>query len=206
MGGGTVNLVLLASFASGLSPRGRGNHTRSQTTPVARRSIPAWAGEPTMASIFACRAWVYPRVGGGTFIDRMRRISWLTGSIPAWAGEPYGPASMAGVYPRVGGGTLESPFVDSPSAGLSPRGRGNRLASTYGPALAGSIPAWAGEPISIPIYVCVNEVYWKSRCRQGVKTVYPRVGGGTIREARGTIAALGGLSPRGRGNHAHIRV
>ena len=90
------------------------------------------------------------------------------------------------VYPRVGGGTSESCALSSPFKGLSPRGRGNLLLSCGSISVPQSIPAWAGEPFPL------------TRCRQGFR-VYPRVGGGTIdrNEAR---EALGGLSPRGRGN------
>ena len=54
--------------------------------------------------------------------------------------------------------------------------------------LVGSIPAWAGEPLSTgPVVVILK--------------VYPRVGGGTCRVAwRGQ--RVQGLSPRGRGNPA----
>ena len=152
---------------------------------------------------------VYPRVGGGTMKRALRsfgpqglsprgrgnlhvlvNLHFSQGSIPAWAGEPIDrmrSASMATVYPRVGGGTLESPFVDSPSAGLSPRGRGNQRSGCRAGSNEGSIPAWAGEPFT------------------NVETgsaiaVYPRVGGGTAFLSL-LSTFLDGLSPRGRGNH-----
>ena len=54
------------------------------------------------------------------------------------------------------------------------------------PPLAGSIPAWAGEPTSVTL-------------SQGFGLVYPRVGGGTRKSVDGDSYGQG-LSPRGRGN------
>ena len=71
--------------------------------------------------------------------------------------------------------------------GLSPRVRGNQR-STGGTYLShGSIPACAGEPVSI-----VNT--W------GIHEVYPRVCGGTFLILE-PLRVLAGLSPRVRGNH-----
>ena len=111
---------------------------------------------------------VYPRVGGGTAGDlhelvglmglsprgrgnlRMGGIFHaLHGSIPAWAGEPVSPTTSgheSPVYPRVGGGTPRPVQIETPSVGLSPRGRGNLSGRGVRFAGAGSIPAWAGEP------------------------------------------------------------
>jgi len=113
----------------------------------------------------------------------------MMGSIPAWAGEPTARpprAIKARVYPRVGGGTFFSLTVTRTSEGLSPRGRGNRLGLSAFGFVAGSIPAWAGEP--------VQQSAFRSSQR-----VYPRVGGGTHGAFRPS-AGDQGLSPRGRGN------
>ena len=74
----------------GLSPRGRGNRNSAcwttvyprvhQVTYSGSRSIPAWAGEPTVRAL---HHWhhaisVYPRVGGGTGIAH--RPQWFNGS------------------------------------------------------------------------------------------------------------------------------
>ena len=111
------------------------------------------------------------------------------GSIPAWAGEPhrrhYESANTA-VYPRVGGGTYLATFLNALPEGLSPRGRGNRRNLNPGKDHLGSIPAWAGEPLSLP-----------PPARDG--GVYPRVGGGTLPQVDALTRGLG-LSPRGRGN------
>ena len=173
-------------------------------------SIPAWAGEPSNARIQSRAARVYPRVGGGTPIACVpacsgsglsprgrgnpthRQARQTAGrSIPAWAGEPYSMAVSAistRVYPRVGGGTSGSGPARQASRGLSPRGRGNQARRSCPARCSGSIPAWAGEPSS-------------SAAATRVSRVYPRVGGGTVRErvyARDQV----GLSPRGRGNRA----
>ena len=46
VGGGTGWLPPMESNERGLSPRGRGNRTRHDSTAAQTRSIPAWAGEP----------------------------------------------------------------------------------------------------------------------------------------------------------------
>ena len=93
----------------------------------------------------------------------------------------------AGVYPRVGGGTADTVKWDRDVKGLSPRGRGNRVLGQVKEKPNRSIPAWAGEP---------NRVMGKL----DIRSVYPRVGGGTASSER-RHDALCGLSPRGRGNH-----
>ena len=132
-----------------------------------RRSIPAWAGETSAAAAAAAAAAVYPRVGGGNrFLAHLlmsaRGLSprgrgkpivpsgnpACRRSIPAWAGET--PESRciswkASVYPRVGGGNRTSPSAGRNPTGLSPRGRGKRIASLRSTISSGSIPAWAGE-------------------------------------------------------------
>ena len=110
-------------------------------------------------------------------------------SIPAWAGEPeggHGGRGGAGVYPRVGGGTADTYVQLMVAMGLSPRGRGNQSLQLYRGATAGSIPAWAGEPLS-------------SSGVSDMSQVYPRVGGGTLHD-KAMVDAQKGLSPRGRGN------
>ena len=72
--------------------------------------------------------------------------------------------------------------------GLSPRGRGNRIGKSTNYVATGSIPAWAGEPISGG---GLRAEHW----------VYPRVGGGTVGKEKIPPYVIG-LSPRGRGNRA----
>ena len=77
-------------------------------------------------------------------------------------------------------------MASSWQTGLSPRVRGNRIARDVVNAPYGSIPACAGEPTD-------------TRGRSSAPSVYPRVCGGTsLPNLLG--AAVGGLSPRVRGN------
>ena len=111
---------------------------------------------------------VYPRVCGGTAgfwpgskttlglsprvrgnLRRRHLPRRLLRSIPACAGEPKSkhPAPFVpGVYPRVCGGTAFAACPTWGITGLSPRVRGNLIATLFYFPLAGSIPACAGEP------------------------------------------------------------
>ena len=73
---------------------------------------------------------------------------------------------MPRVYPRVCGGTVISLEVGARRLGLSPRVRGNPAGYSNGDVGIGSIPACAGEPISVP-------------AQAAALAVYPRVCGGT---------------------------
>ena len=115
----------------------------------------------------------------------------IFGSIPAYAGEPRNRAvatAEAGVYPRVCGGTSTSDRWSGLPAGLSPRMRGNLSRRVRADLVAGSIPAYAGEPGR------------RRRCPAAPR-VYPRVCGGTGVRSR-SRSRFWGLSPRMRGNHA----
>ena len=192
----------------GLSPRVRGNRVLELGLPAQRGSIPACAGEPSSGAGPTRPTGVYPRVCGGTaeYVGRGDFRHGLSprvrgnrrrrdrdrhdgGSIPACAGEPGRPGRprrIRRVYPRVCGGTPPSTHDSSPLGGLSPRVRGNHPGACAGPHPRGSIPACAGEP-SAP-----------GRSRRP-RWVYPRVCGGTRREARDELLQSG-LSPRVRGN------
>ena len=115
----------------------------------------------------------------------------VPGSIPACAGEPDARVNrlfVGQVYPRVCGGTAHGVCPASASCGLSPRVRGNPADACGILIPSGSIPACAGEPSS------------PSRGpSQG--RVYPRVCGGTVGTATGSMYGYG-LSPRVRGNPA----
>ena len=111
------------------------------------------------------------------------------GSIPAWAGKPgtaTHPQCTSTVYPRVGGETWAFRASMICMLGLSPRGRGNRIACLAQILKTGSIPAWAGKPYCLP----------RANSQDGV---YPRVGGETVLLASRKFSRRG-LSPRGRGN------
>ena len=90
------------------------------------------------------------------------------------------------VYPRVCGGTSGTGPHRRWTQGLSPRVRGNRGPDDGSHQENGSIPACAGEPDG-------------SDRSQPVRTVYPRVCGGTAGIV-GMVVVAGGLSPRVRGN------
>ena len=153
-----------------------------------RRSIPAYAGEPSSSASVVSSLTVYPRVCGGTLLRRPRhgRVRGLSPrmrgnlfdardvgqqvrSIPAYAGEPCGRTSaswLATVYPRVCGGTQTAAETARDAYGLSPRMRGNLDEQLRRAVKEGSIPAYAGEPRPSP--------------RSGAAAkVYPRVCGGT---------------------------
>ena len=125
----------------GLSPRVRGNRPRRFRNTRSTRSIPARAGEPAAAMIWASNSGVYPRACGGTLGARWDEPARL-GSIPARAGEPK-----------------QLPFLTTPVQGLSPRVRGN-LCLPHAPGAAlRSIPARAGEPDSTMPLNIIDGVY-----------------------------------------------
>ena len=66
VGGETLQTSYASVQASGLSPRGRGNHPLQRRAQPLAGSIPAWAGKPDATRGGRHRGWVYPRVGGET--------------------------------------------------------------------------------------------------------------------------------------------
>ena len=128
-----------------------------------------------------------PRMRGNLVATGMR---WRRrGSIPAYAGEPEvgaGTRQREMVYPRVCGGTRWLAKARAMGVGLSPRMRGNQSAVSDPLRPQGSIPAYAGEPTQLSSVPAVAKVY-------------PRVCGGTGYQLP-PPNAVGGLSPRMRGN------
>ena len=206
--GGTATNTPSSRTGWGLSPRMRGNPSPRASASGLPWSIPAYAGEPLLPLIVAGVIAVYPRVCGGTFprpmfvgiyqglSPRMRGNQLVGGqvlasdrSIPAYAGEPRGAFPVCGhrgVYPRVCGGTRDVRDVPARHGGLSPRMRGNLPRAAWDALVAGSIPAYAGEPC--------HHVGCARR-----DEVYPRVCGGTAMHSR-KMPICWGLSPRMRGN------
>ena len=96
--------------------------------------------------------------------------------------------------PARAGGTVDDAVGTQLDTGLSPRVRGNLTVGVGVEAVAGSIPARAGEPMFstlIPLVVAV----------------YPRACGGTAQPFQRS-SEVTGLSPRVRGNrrlHRHGR-
>ena len=166
--GGTRAEFRSGFLDKGLSPRVRGNRICTQPERVNLRSIPACAGEPWPLCASETLSRVYPRVCGGTTLNRgkMAIVSGLSPrvrgnpamtacrsassrSIPACAGEPWClllPVFQCGVYPRVCGGTLSLHSSGVRPYGLSPRVRGNRGIPHSQNHQKWSIPACAGEP------------------------------------------------------------
>ena len=166
----------------------RGNRVAALTGGLTAVSIPAYAGEPCCRVDGGADGGVYPRVCGGTVMPlavgqaieglspRMRGNLYHAGtgcfrfrSIPAYAGEPRriaGRIAAPQVYPRVCGGTTARCCRTAITRGLSPRMRGNRCCCAPPRARNGSIPAYAGEPMS-------------SGPMMSPTGVYPRVCGGT---------------------------
>ncbi len=188
--GGTSGLFTSLSLDWGLSPRVRGNPQSAGMRIATYRSIPACAGEPYPISPHRQCRKVYPRVCGGTISTvaatlakrglsprvRGNRPGLMhrgpsRRSIPACAGEPPALTSQGKplrVYPRVCGGTTLRVHFKHRRIGLSPRVRGNHVASPLQAPSHRSIPACAGEP---------RRCAW----RRASTAVYPRVCGGTHR-------------------------
>ena len=96
--GGTLFANASGISRWGLSPRLRGNHSRTAGLPGRLGSIPAPAGEPLLRS--------------STSGDRQPPA--ITRSIPAPAGEPFGESlnlDLEGVYPRACGGSHLAPVL-----------------------------------------------------------------------------------------------
>ena len=187
-GGGTLDLFGDCCGERGLSPRRRGNRRTVGRIGGPAGSIPAQAGEPSIAIVTVCSKRVYPRAGGGTAPrfsaskagkglsprrrgnqSMYRSVLICSGSIPAQAGEPspsWSGSTNPRVYPRAGGGTEPYPGPTNDEAGLSPRRRGNPWFSAVIGGDSGSIPAQAGEP------------HWRDSA-PALHWVYPRAGGGT---------------------------
>ena len=146
--GGTPPKLKPSPSKGGLSPPTRGNPPVAFLPPAGRRSIPAHAGEPSVASRLASAMAVYPRPRGGTRFDQSfgmfasglspptrgnrfdpASIGSTPRSIPAHAGEPAQTrleSLAAEVYPRPRGGTSSAKINRRSLVGLSPPTRGNR--------------------------------------------------------------------------------
>ena len=206
--GGTHHAWPWAALGGGLSPRVRGNRLRLLYRENLPGSIPACAGEPSSCAYRQATHMVYPRVCGGTRIERRftgsgRGLSprvrgnhtlagssrWRMRSIPACAGEPHYDHRQRcnpKVYPRVCGGTTPPHYTTGDTPGLSPRVRGNHHHRRWPGQARRSIPACAGEPTG-------RGGGWYA------VWVYPRVCGGTA-FGLGSMCGRRGLSPRVRGN------
>ena len=196
-----------AARVVGSSPRGRGTATITALIMLARRFIPAWAGNrPAPRPRRTARA-VHPRVGGEQCIPppdrrpargssprgrgtgrRLAAFPLRPRFIPAWAGNSCRQAPTAGcrpVHPRVGGEQACSSSAQDGASGSSPRGRGtdpDKIEQIYD---ARFIPAWAGNRGAI------------ATMSKSI-SVHPRVGGEQDSRYEFAIVIVGS-SPRGRG-------
>ena len=208
-GGGNTARGATASASNGLSPHGRGKPVQSHRYILGERSIPARAGETKEGKSAAGLCQVYPRTGGGNYgkivgarpsrglsphgrgkLIHKRTPAPGTRSIPARAGETrrrHRRYLWRRVYPRTGGGNGLGFSSPRRFGGLSPHGRGKPAHHHRLPVRGGSIPARAGETVSV------------SNIGREV-VVYPRTGGGNPGR-RGRRGSGGGLSPHGRGKH-----
>ena len=206
--GATIQLRAFPASAMGLSPRMRGNLYRVLPETIAKRSIPAHAGQPGILTGKSRNRSVYPRACGATgrpliFLSpaiglspRMRgnqtntaSSSCIRRSIPAHAGQPALMSEtprQVKVYPRACGATPFAQLVNGFMRGLSPRMRGNHIQYRNIRKRYRSIPAHAGQPQqAIPA--------------PNTARVYPRACGATL----SVVVVMmngGGLSPRMRGN------
>ena len=157
---------------------------------VMRRVYPRVCGGTCSYTYGASNArGLSPRVRGNRHY--IRQANFGARSIPACAGEPYRGSHyirQAKVYPRVCGGTVVTGVALGVFGGLSPRVRGNPPTGNNGSSKWRSIPACAGEPMTVAVSGCII-------------AVYPRVCGGT-RRWRWSARCISGLSPRVRGNPA----
>ena len=192
----------------GPSPRVRGSPSVVVVNAIAKRSIPACAGEPSGKYIYRVTVTVHPRVCGGAAGNPIAGPGWggpsprvrgshrqqrhdraAVGSIPACAGEPKpGRRGLrcAQVHPRVCGGARIRPRRKVILPGPSPRVRGSLLVESPHVGGIGSIPACAGEPSH-------------RRSAPARSGVHPRVCGGAL---AGVVSDehLPGPSPRVRGS------
>ena len=151
----------------GRSPHARGRLHENAQWQGADGSIPACAGETTVAAFRDSALRVDPRMRGGdrkcqacvracrgrSPHARGRRaedaaVNLGIRSIPACAGETYGwraPRRRHQVDPRMRGGDSHSFASINNGAGRSPHARGRRASQSRTSGLTGSIPACAGE-------------------------------------------------------------
>ena len=187
MCGGTDKKSARKALRTGLSPRVRGNLALSARISASTVYPRVCGGTIIDKFVVNGETGLSPRVRGNLPADARRRTA--VGSIPACAGEPSMMASyitFRWVYPRVCGGTVLGGLGAGQNRGLSPRVRGNRGNSGCSNTAPRSIPACAGEPDCSCGFVCYS-------------AVYPRVCGGTFLSDPLTRSLIG-LSPRVRGN------
>ena len=206
--------VCVLAWASGLSPRMRGNRKFHAADQIAGGPIPAYAGQPGRGQNRLRSGGAYPRVCGATWEGSKSAPVWWglsprmrgnllepllrrlqNGPIPAYAGQPLRVevgAALDRAYPRVCGATQNHCCWVCGTWGLSPRMRGNQRPHRDHRPGPGPIPAYAGQPFA------AAASQWPSRA-------YPRVCGATT-DFSSTSNFWRGLSPRMRGNRSPQRA
>ena len=192
----------------GLSPRVRGSLPKSLLNSKHLRSIPTCTGQPPQPSCRACACSVYPHVCGADACVEMHLMYWMglsprvrgrisglgldvarLGSIPTCAGQTLMAVTLVPVtmvYPHVCGADDTLPVSTTSIGGLSPRVRGRPRRQAYAHQRRGSIPACAGQTLSLLLIIHLH-------------AVYPRVCGAD-RFQSGNDGTCMGLSPRVRGS------
>jgi len=205
--GGNTRIRTVTAARTGPSPRVRGKRFHRVPVNRPRRSIPASAGETGSSGCSARAVRVHPReCGGNLSVYRalglrpgpsprvrgkhllLRAVADHHGSIPASAGEtlcPGASGSSRRVHPRECGGNGWIRTRAFLSAGPSPRVRGKRYVVRARGVEDRSIPASAGETVSLDL---LDER----------EQVHPRECGGNPIQGRRSLAGMG-PSPRVRG-------
>ena len=167
--GATITTASRPIWCMGLSPLARGNHGCGVQLADIEGPIPARAGQPVRAEVPSCATRAYPRSRGATdshsaALLGLKGLSPLArgnrpplrinpgdrGPIPARAGQPDQPATLANssrAYPRSRGATVSTVLRGFTAKGLSPLARGNHRSRSGHHAVAGPIPARAGQPL-----------------------------------------------------------
>ncbi len=166
-GGERISALRAAISAAGSSPRGRGTREPLRGSDLARRFIPAGAGNASASARLSNTASVHPRGGGersvplnpekgcdgssprgrGTLFVRWQAIA-VARFIPAGAGNAHFSANSrvsVSVHPRGGGERTARISCTRQNGGSSPRGRGTPHSARTKPAHLRFIPAGAGN-------------------------------------------------------------
>ncbi len=176
-------------------------------------SIPAYAGQPPCPAARRRPSGVHPRIRGAArlpVVDVRRHqgpsphtrgslADWLNaattfGSIPAYAGQPINESLNSGdgrVHPRIRGAAITYASVPSGTQGPSPHTRGSLPRGSRFGECPGSIPAYAGQPLALPV-------------EERPRRVHPRIRG-AARQREGQGCQEPGPSPHTRGSPSKNR-
>ena len=201
----------VATGDCGLSPLARGNRHHGLIKVVVPGPIPARAGQPARRAMTATACRAYPRSRGATHLgspldNPIGGLSPLArgnrqrgkgqrqhgGPIPARAGQPSSRTTgrtLKRAYPRSRGATCCWAHWQCSIRGLSPLARGNPAWISMDDAVAGPIPARAGQPPSLRARISATRAYPRSRGATKARTDVRLPGHGLSPLARGNLAA-----------------